>query len=67
MILNGHHQIRIQLFNITFFSGTWDLTVFYNYSYLTFFHWVFCQVYFVRFMADLEQDCEAHASTSQSV
>ena len=30
--------------------------MFYNYSYLTFFHWVICQVYFVRFVANLEQD-----------
>lgn len=32
------------------------MIVFYNYSYLTFFHRVFCQVYFVRFVANLGQD-----------
>ena len=27
-----------------------------NFTYLTFFHWVFCQVQYVRFVANLEQD-----------
>ena len=32
------------------------MIVFYNYSNLTFFHRFFCQVYYVRFVANLEQD-----------